>query len=88
MAAEKAIKAVLIRFGVDFPFTHNLALLATLAQKAGRKMDGDVARAALLTRYAVLTRYPAEHSVTEDESRDALNIAEAVVRWAEEEVGT
>jgi HEPN domain-containing protein len=87
-AAEKAIKAVLIRHGVGFPLTHNLAVLVTLAQKAGREVPGEAARAPLLTRYAVQTRYPAAAPLLSDaEVRDALRIAEAVVRWAEGEIG-
>lgn len=41
-----------------------------------------------LTRYAVVTQYPgASEPVTESHYRDALGSAEAVVRWAEEEIG-
>jgi hypothetical protein len=47
----------------------------------------DLCFAAQLSRYAVLTRYPGDDRVDESDYRAALNIAEAVVQWAEGEVG-
>jgi len=47
-----------------------------------------VRRAEDLTRYAVVTRYPGlVEPVSESHYRDALVSAEAVVRWAEIEIG-
>ena len=34
-AAEKAIKALLIKVDVDFPYVHDLARLLTLLEKSG-----------------------------------------------------
>lgn len=87
-AAEKAVKAVLIRHRIAFPFTHNLTALLSLVQQAGREIPATVMPAADLTLYAVGTRYPnVAPPVAEAELRETLAIAEAVVRWAEEEVG-
>ena len=36
-AAEKAIKAVLMRRGIEFPYVHNLALLLSLLDEAGKQ---------------------------------------------------
>lgn len=42
-AAEKAIKGLLLHFGVGFPYTHDLARLLTLVQQAGLAVPPDVA---------------------------------------------
>lgn len=87
-AAEKAIKALLVKKGVDFPYVHDIAYLLTLIEEAGVHIPGPVRSAEDLTRYAVVTRYPgASEPVAESHYRDALRSAEAVVRWAEEEIG-
>ena len=87
-AAEKAIKGVLIARGVAFPPIHDLAGLMTILRQAGEQMPPSVADAALLTRFAVITRYPGvAMAVTAEEHRRAVAIAEAVVAWAEERVG-
>jgi HEPN domain-containing protein len=86
-AAEKAIKAVLIRSGVMPPRTHYLErLLRLLPRDVGRPPD--VLASVRLTQYAVETRYPGgDVSVSEDDYREALRLAQAVVDWAAEIVG-
>lgn len=37
-AAEKAIKALLIKKGIAFPYVHDLARLLTLLEKAGEEI--------------------------------------------------
>ena len=86
-AAEKAIKAVLIARGIDFPYLHDLAHLLSLLKGAGAVLPEVVRDAGKLTPYAVLTRYPGMvRPVTEREYERAVKIAEAVVRWAEEQL--
>lgn len=88
-AAEKALKALLICRGVRFPYVHDLAELLGLVEQAGQKVPETVREAARLTRYAVVTRYPGlVEPVTWQEYEDAVAIAEAVVRWAQDIVGT
>ncbi len=83
-AAEKALKAVLVRRGVRFPYVHDLATLVTLVEQAGEKVPPAVREAGRLTRFAVIARYPAvSEPVTDEDYRRALGIAEAVVEWAE-----
>lgn len=83
-AAEKAIKGVMLKRGVAFPYIHDLARLLTLLEAAGEEIPPFVRRAEALTRYAVVTRYPGlAEPVTEDHYREAVADAEAVVRWAE-----
>ena len=86
-AAEKAIKALLLHRGVKFPYTHDLADLLTLLLKAEQKLPPKVNNAARLTRFAIVTRYPGlSEPVTEAEYQDAIGIAEAVLRWAEQRI--
>jgi HEPN domain-containing protein len=83
-AAEKAVKAVLVCRQVDFPKTHQIGELLVLLRQAGHDAPETVWQAQPLSNYAVSTRYPSpEEPVTEDEWRDAVAIAEQVVRWAE-----
>jgi HEPN domain-containing protein len=84
-AAEKAIKALLIRRGISFPYVHDSAHLLTQRDQAGVQIPAEVRDAEQLTRFAVVTRYPGlAEPVTEDLYMEAVSSAEAVVRWAEE----
>ena len=82
-AAEKAMKAVLLKRGVDFPFTHNLQALIDLLPE-GLLRPLNLVYAVDLNPYAVTTRYPpGAEPVSAQEYRRALKIAESVVAWAE-----
>jgi len=84
-AAEKAIKAVMIARGIDFPYIHDLGALLALLEEQGETISEPVLRAVSLTTYATATRYPnVGRPVEEGEYLEAIAIAEAVVRWAEE----
>ena len=83
-AAEKAIKAFLIKLDVDFPYVHDLAELLTLLEKSGQKIPASVKQAEELSRYAVFTRYPGMGpQIKHNEYKEAVKIAGQVVRWAE-----
>lgn len=83
-AAEKAIKAVMVLRGIEFPYIHELARLIDILESAGDPIPDAVRRAGRLTRYATATRYPGlEEPVTEREHAEAVEIAEAVLHWAE-----
>jgi HEPN domain-containing protein len=83
-AAEKALKAVPISRRIAFRFVHDLAELLTLLERNGINLPDEVRLAAGVTDYSVEARYlgPFE-PVTEEEFREAVRIAEAVVVWAE-----
>jgi HEPN domain-containing protein len=75
-AAEKAIKALLIKRGVTFPYVHDLARLVTLLEQAGQEIPEFVQRVEALTRYAVVTRYPGlAEPVTEAHYQEAVAVA-------------
>ncbi|MCP3958238.1 MAG: HEPN domain-containing protein [bacterium] len=81
-AAEKALKAVLISRSVPFPRTHSLTRLLELMPRA-LPIPEKVQAAVILTDYAVATRYPGAYEPIEDEEyREALILAGAVVSWA------
>ncbi len=83
-AAEKAIKAVMVFRDLEFPYIHDLARLIDILESAGDPIPDAVRRAGRLTRYATATRYPGlEEPVTEREHAEAVEIAEAVLHWAE-----
>lgn len=86
-AAEKALKAVLISKKITFRFVHDLAELLTLLEQNGINLPEDIRTAAALTDYSVEERYlgPFE-PVTENEFKEALHIAEAVIVWAESQI--
>ncbi|MDE0457547.1 MAG: HEPN domain-containing protein [Chromatiales bacterium] len=86
-AAEKAIKAVMIAREIEFPYVHDLGSLLSLLEETGEPVPEAIHAAVSLTTYATTTRYPnAGTPVTEGEYRQAIIIAEAVVRWGEERV--
>ena len=83
-AAEKAIKSILVLNGERFPKTHDVAELLDLAATAGVVAPPEVLLAKRLTPYAVAGRYPGvSEDASEEDYREALATAEAVVAWAE-----
>ena len=83
-AAEKSIKAVLLAGGIPFPKTHNLDALIDLLP-SGVPLPPEDVQVLRLTEYAVTTRYPGmDEPVTEEEYREAVRLAESVVKWAED----
>jgi len=88
-AAEKAIKALLIQYNIEFPYVHDLSRLLTVLEGAGQKIPESIKQAERLTRFAIFTRYPGiSPPVTQEEYKEAVSLAEQVVRWAEEVLGT
>jgi len=82
---EKSLKALLIKNSVEFPKTHNIAeLLVIIREKTAINLPDKIKNAAILTDYAVNTRYPADYNpVTEEEYKEVLEIAENVYNWVE-----
>ncbi len=83
-AVEKALKALLINYDTQFPYTHNIAELLTLLQDTGQSLPDFVRTSARLTRFAVTLRYPRIFPpIKQEEYEQASAIAEKVVRWVE-----
>ena len=73
--------------GVRFPYVHDIAALLTRLEKATCTLPDYVRGAERLTQFAVEARYPgAAPPVREGDYREALKLAEEVVRWAEETI--
>ena len=88
--AEKYLKAFLVYYHVDFPFTHNISTVLELcsdpASWAAKLQDDEQ-----LTLYSITTRYPGEEEeVTESEAGQAIDLARKVrtqVRTALKQLG-
>ncbi len=82
--AEKALKAALVAYRVPVPRTHSIGLLLDLLS-VHTSISKDVEQGAILTDYAVMCRYPGDaEPVTQSEYEQALRLAEALLRWAEQ----
>lgn len=68
-AIEKALKAVLARQGVEYPRTHNLAMLLELLRRQNLDMPPDTDGLGRLTPFGVALRY----DEVPDESEPALD---------------
>lgn len=83
-AVEKAIKALLIQHNIEFPYVHDLSRLLTVLEKAGQEIPESIKQAERLTRFAVFSRYPGiSPPVTQEEYKEAVLLAEEVIRWVE-----
>jgi HEPN domain-containing protein len=76
-AAEKFIKAFLVRHQIEFPKTHNIALLRQLVANVDPELAKSLAEADALTPYGIEFRYPGDlPSVSRDEGERAVRLAE------------
>ena len=71
-AADKAVKALLIARGVDFPYVHDLGLLLTLLEEAGEGLDRNFRKAAA----DEIERFRRERVQRTGDRADAENITE------------
>jgi len=82
-AAEKALKGLLIFYGVEPEYTHNIDLLIT-ALKKFTDIPEKINEAAQLTIYAVQTRYPGEYDdITKEEYETTVKIAKDCLDWVD-----
>jgi HEPN domain-containing protein len=87
-AAKKALKAVCQYYGWMFRYTHDLEELVRGLKGHGVKIPPEVDEAIVLTSFAWEARYPGlAEPVIHEEYQEALRHAEAVVGWAEHEIG-
>ena len=76
-AAEKFIKAFLVRHQIQFPKSHDIAVLRQLVARVDPRLAEKLAAADALTPYGVGFRYPGDlPSVSHDEGETALRLAE------------
>lgn len=82
-AVEKAVKAALTLGGIDFPKTHDLEYLITLAGKHSIAMEPELESGSWLTPWAAEFRYDDAPIETLDRKR-ATAVADAAVSWCQE----
>ena len=85
-SVEKAFKGLLIYYGVEPEFTHNIGVLLFELEKH-TEITENIKDAMDLTNYAVQTRYPGSYDdVTKEEYEKALKIAEECLDWVENKI--
>ncbi|MBM4441776.1 MAG: HEPN domain-containing protein [Candidatus Rokubacteria bacterium] len=83
-AAEKAVKAVLVKHQIAFPKTHDLGVLLGLLEQGVPAVPDVLWEGRDLSRFATAARYPEGTTpATEADHRDAVRIADEAVRWAQ-----
>jgi HEPN domain-containing protein len=87
-AAEKALKGLLIYFGVEPEFTHNIEILLKELKKF-LDIPDNIKEASQLTNYAVQTRYPGEYAeITKEEYERSVFMAKECLHWVENIIAT
>lgn len=85
-AVEKAIKALLIHFGDEFPKVHSFTVLLERLQKY-IVLPPYIEDVLELSDYAIQTRYPGDYyPVTEEEYRRAITISQEVLKWVKKAI--
>ena len=76
-AAEKFIKAVLVRHQIPFPKSHSIAFLLGLVAQANKRLAEELSGAESLTPYGVEFRYPGESEpVSREQGLRAIQLAQ------------
>jgi HEPN domain-containing protein len=78
-AAEKALKALLVRHQVRFGRSHDVEELLGLAEPCAPGISATLSGAAALTIYAVDARYPGAGRVSREEAARLFSVARQVV---------
>jgi HEPN domain-containing protein len=71
-AAEKFLKALLVRHQIYFPKTHNIQQLVDLGAQADPTLQTELASASILTPYGVEFRYPGDDRVDDELAKQAV----------------
>ncbi len=80
-SAEKALKALLIYFGDEFPKVHSFVVLLERLQRYVN-IPKDIQDVLELSDYAIQTRYPGEYyPVQKKEFERAIHIAQGTLNW-------
>ncbi len=77
-AAEKFLKAFLVRHQIPFPKTHDIQELLELAAKAQASLSVQLASGAMLTPFGIEFRYPGEQIADLETAHRALEEARRV----------
>lgn len=77
-AAEKFLKAYLVRHQITFPKTHSIEQLLDLIAPTDPSLEEELAPATMLTPYGVEFRYPGEEIADIEAAQQALQEAKRV----------
>jgi HEPN domain-containing protein len=82
-AVEKAIKGLLIYYGVEPQFTHNIGVLLE-ELRAYVNISNEIKETIKLTKYAIQTRYPGKYDdITKEDYEESIRIAKQCLDWAQ-----
>jgi HEPN domain-containing protein len=85
-AVEKGLKGLLIYYGVEPKFTHNIEILLEELEKS-IDIPENIKRSSELTIYAVKTRYPSEDDgITREDYEESVKIAKECLDWIENKI--
>ncbi|MCL1993846.1 MAG: HEPN domain-containing protein [Spirochaetes bacterium] len=85
-AVEKGLKGLLIYYGVEPEFTHNIGILLAELERFV-KIPENIKEAINLTKYAVITRYPGVYDeVTKEKHEESVTIAKECLEWIEKTI--
>lgn len=75
-AAEKFLKAFLVKSQIEFTKTHNIMVLVNLCSEIDKSFKDELSEADSLTDYAVEIRYPGDwYEPTIEETKQAYEVA-------------
>src|SRR5574340_828206 len=86
-AAEKYLKAFLVKHQIEFLKTHSIMTLINLCSKVDSSFKDKLSHADVLTDYAVEIRYPDEwYEPTMEEAKEAYELALEVKKFVLERI--
>ncbi len=83
-AAEKALKGLMAYFKIKIPRTHSIGYLLKIITRSRKvEVPKKLREAAVLTDYAVTTRYPGDwESLCKQDYEQAVSLAGEIYHWA------
>ena len=85
-AVEKSLKGLLIFYGIDPEYTHNIGLLLNELEKF-TEIPENIKLATNVTKYAIITRYPGEYDkITKENYEESMRIAKDCIEWVENKI--
>jgi HEPN domain-containing protein len=80
-AAEKALKAYLIYKDIEHPYTHDLDKLCILCEDTDESFMEIAEKCSDISQYAVITRYPNEVDINEEDASDAIEKSRFILQF-------
>lgn len=85
-SAEKYLKAYLVSKNVTFEKTHDLLKILTTCQDVDPSFEDIVTQCKQLNPYSVITRYPSELELIEDDADNAIESANHIKKCVNEKI--